>query len=472
MRFALPVLVATLAACASPGAPVPRKPPLAPVPAPTELPSPAPRDDAPAVLIRGATVMTAAGAIHSPGHVLMRAGVIEAVGDGDGVAPQEARVVEAKGAFVTPGIIDTHSHIGVFPQPHVEAHSDGNEMTSPVTAEVWAEHGFWPQDPAIARAWTGGVTTIQVLPGSANLIGGRSFVARLVPAVSAREMRFPGAPQGLKLACGENPKRVYGDRRSAPMTRMGNAAGWRSAFQRAREYQRKWAKYERDLAHWEQRRPDEDPPEPPDRNLQLETLVQVLDGRVLVHWHCYRADEMAQVLDVAQEFGFQVRSFHHAVEAYKLASRLADEGVAVSTWSDWFGFKMEALDGVPQNAALVAASGARAIIHSDSATEIRRLNQEAAKAQASGRAIGLSIDDDQALRWITAHPAWALGIDSQVGTLEPGKRADVVVWDRHPFSVYARATQVFVDGHVVFDRALGRRLTDFELGYTDAEVSR
>jgi imidazolonepropionase-like amidohydrolase len=444
-----------------------------PVFTPPELaPDPVSPKDSPAVLIRGATVMTAAGKIYAPGFVLMANGTIEAVGAGDGPERPGVRVIDGRGKFVTPGIIDTHSHMGVYPIPSMRGVDDGNEMSKPATPEVWSEHAFWPQDPSLWRAVAGGVTTIQVLPGSANLIGGRSFVAKLRPAASARLMRFPGAPQGLKMACGENPKRVYGEK-GGPVTRMGNVAGYREQFQKATEYRRRWQKFERDLAAWKDEHPDgpkegddEDAPEPPDRDLGLETLSRVLDGKILVHNHCYRADEMHLMLDVAKEFGFKIRSFHHALEAYKLRERLAQEGVASSTWADWWGFKMEALDGVPQNAALLTQAGARAIIHSDSETEIRHLNQEAEKAATAGKRVGIALEDDTVLRWITANPAWALGIDDKTGTLEAGKMADVVVWNRWPFSVYALAEQVFIDGALVFDRAAkdGVHVSDFELG--------
>jgi imidazolonepropionase-like amidohydrolase len=258
----------------------------------------------------------------------------------------------------------------------------------------------------------------------------------------------------------------------------------RGAFQKAVEYRHAQQKYQRDLEEWQAnrkepdgsakkgtRRPDghpDDPPELPARDYGLETLADVLDGRILVHNHCYRADEMHLVLDLAKEFGFKVRSFHHAVEAYKLADRLAAEGVAASTWVDWWGFKMEAFDGLPQNVALLQRAGARAIMHSDSATEIRRLNQEAGKARAAGRRFGLDSTDDEVLRWVTANPAWALGIEKEVGTLEQGKRADVAVWNGNPFSVYTLAQQVLVDGELVYDRAKkDPPLSDFELGLID-----
>lgn len=478
-RLLTPLLVATLlGGCGGlpPDARVSSKTPLTAYQHPQEPADPAP-DPAPgATLIRHATIMTAAGAIHSPGYLLLKEGRIADVGSGEGPAPDEhTAVVDGTGMFVTPGLIDTHSHMGVYASPGVRAHSDGNEMVNPTTPQVWAEHSFWPQDPNLWRATTGGITTIQVLPGSGNLIGGRSFIAKLRPQVSARLMRFPGAPQGLKIACGENPKHFYGNK-GGPKTRMGNIAGFRKAFQSAHAYRRKVQEYERDLNHWrsaQETNKDKagDPPPPVSRDLGLETLVKVLEGEILVHNHCYRADEMHIMLDLAKEFGFKIRSFHHALEAYKLAGRLAQEEVSSSTWADWWGFKMEAFDGIPQNAALLTHAGARAIIHSDSATEIRQLNQEAAKAQAAGRKIGIELDDNQVLRWITANPAWALGVEQHTGTLEKGKLADVVIWNRHPFSVYALANTVFIDGHIVYERSLPPALSDFEIGLGFDEVT-
>ncbi len=432
------------------------------------------------VLLRGATVMTAAGDIHAPGYVLLVDGRIAAVGAGDGTAPAGSTVVDATGRFITPGIIDTHSHLGVYANPSVWAHWDGNEATSPVTADVRAEHSFWPQDPSIWRAVSGGVTTIQVLPGSANLIGGRSFTAKLRPDVAARLMRFPHAPEGVKMACGENPKAVYGKlKNTAPSTRMGSIARYKKALQEALEYKRRWDKYDRDLALWHKRQQDpegqrdsgpsstkpDDPPEPPARDFGLDTLKGVLEGEILVHNHCYRADEMSIMLDLAEQYGFHIRSFHHALEAYKLRHRLAEEGVATSSWADWWGFKLEAFDGIPQNLAMVHDAGGRAIVHSDSSTDIRHLNQEAAKARTAGKKVGIDVSDDELLRWLTANAAWALGIDDEVGTLEQGKMADVVVWSHSPFSVYTLAMQVYIDGELVYDRERGiQPISDFEIG--------
>jgi len=257
---------------------------------------------------------------------------------------------------------------------------------------------------------------------------------------------------------------------------MGNVAGHRAAFLAAQRYQDDWWRYAESLAKARAERPageEEtaliDLPVPPARDLQMETLAGVLRGEVLAQVHCYQADDMLSFLQVADEFGFSVRSFHHAVEAYKIRDILAAKETASSVWYDWWGFKMEAYDGIPENAALLQVAGARPIIHSDSPEGIQRLNQEAGKAYHAGLRAGLSLTEDQALRWVTANPAWALGIDQEVGTLEVGKKADVVIWNAHPFSVYASALLVFVDGHEQYNVSkagyrTGNPWSDFELG--------
>jgi len=419
-----------------------------------QYPSAYRRTPYPPVLIRNATILTGTGQEIANGSILFRDGRIVAVGR-DVQAPADAQVVDGTGKFVTPGVIDTHSHIGVYAAPGTEAESDGNELpVGPNTAQVWAEHSIWPQDPQIPLAIEGGVTTMQVLPGSGNLIGGRGVTVKVIPVRSVQEMKFPGAPYGLKMACGENPKRVYGNR-GGPATRMGNMAGYRSAFISAENYRRRWDKWLQDKKG-----------DPPERNLRDETLAETLRGHILAQVHCYRADEMMQMLDLAKEFGFKIRSFHHGVEAYKIADKLAEAGTAASVWADWWGFKEEAMDGIQENAALLFQAGARPVIHSDSPDGIQRLNQEAAKAMYAGRRAGINISRAEAVKWFTANSAWVLGIDSIVGTLEPGKMADVTVWSGDPLSVYARAMQVYNDGFLLYDRNDPARqpVTDFDLG--------
>jgi imidazolonepropionase-like amidohydrolase len=441
---------------------------------------PEPAGPAPAFVLGGGTVMTAAGARHEPGYVVVRDGRIAEVGAGDPPpgATAGATVLDVTGQFVTPGLIDAHSHLGVYPAPNFNAHADGNEVTGPVTAGVWAEHGLWPQDPGIELAVRGGVTTMLVLPGSANLIGGRGVTVHLVPARGSRMMRFPGAPDVLKMACGENPKRVYGGRNTAPQTRMGNVRGQREAFFAAERYRLEWDRWyegiaeSKDDADAKKKRKtgDEKPKDlPPARDAGLDTLVEALEGRVLVEWHCYRADDMLHAIQIADEAGFRVRTFHHALEAYKIRDILAEKDIAVATWADWWGFKIEAFDGIEESAALLAEAGVRAIIKSDSSIDIQRLNQEAGKALAAATRSGLSLTEDQALAFVTANPAWALGIEDQVGTIETGKRADLVVWDGHPFSVYSHARWVFVDGRLRYDRERpDEPWSDFMLGQEPA----
>ena len=403
-------------------------------------------------LIRNATIMTAAGPSIANGSVLLRDGKIAAVGTSIS-APADAVVIDGTGKYVTPGIIDVHSHIGVYPAPGVDANSDGNEATNPVTANVWAEHSVWPQDPQLPRALAGGLTTMQVLPGSANLIGGRSVVVKLVPSRTVQGMKFPGAKYGLKMACGENPKRVYQSR--GPPTRMGNVAGYRAAWIQAEAYRRKWDVW--NATH---------KGDPPTRDLGLETLAEVLRGNILVHNHCYRADEMAQMIDIANEFGYKIRAFHHAVEGYKVADLLKANDIGAAEWADWGGFKMEANDSIKANLAITDATGARTMIHSDSALGAQRLNQEVAKAMYAGRAAGINVTEDQAIKWLTINPAWALGLDDKIGSIEAGKNADVVLWSGNPFSVYTRAEKVWIDGARLFDRddKTEKWRTDFELG--------
>lgn len=404
-----------------------------------------------ATAIRNVTIYDGEGGKIERGTVFFSGGTISSIGGPDTPIPtDDVLVIDGSGKYLTPGIIDVHSHLGNYPSPGVQAHSDGNEATGPVRAEVWAEHSVWPHDPGFSRALAnGGVTALQILPGSANLFGGRSVVLKNVPARSVQGMKFPGAPYGLKMACGENPKRVYGTRNQIPATRMGNMAVNRATWAKAVEYKRKL-----------------DKGESPPRDLAMETLVGVLAGEILVHNHCYRADEMAQVIDMSKEFGYKVSAFHHAVESYKIADLLKQNGICSAMWADWWGFKMESYDAIPENAALVAKAGACAIIHSDDEMGIQRLNQETAKALADGRRIGIDIRDEQAWTWLSYNPAKSLGIADRTGSLKPGKMADLVLWNGNPFSVYTRPDKVWIDGAMMYDAGDPKRrpVSDFELG--------
>ncbi|MFT4254196.1 MAG: amidohydrolase [Caulobacter sp.] len=407
----------------------------------------------------GATVLTATGQQIENGVVVVQDGKIIAVGGPDTPVPAGVTTIDAKGKWITPGVIDAHSHLGVYPSPGVQAKSDGNEATDPNTAQVWAEHSVWPQDPGFNRARAGGVTTLQILPGSANLFGGRSVTLKNVPSTTMQGMKFPGAPYGLKMACGENPKRVYGGKGRSPSTAMGNVYGYRKAWIDAADYARKWDDYRAKKDKGEKA-------DPPKRDLQLETLAGVLKGEILVQNHCYRADEEAVMIDTAKEFGYKITMFHHAVESYKIAPLLAKEGVCSATWASWTGFKMESLDGIDANAAMVWKAGACVVIHSDDPIMTQRLNQEAAIAMTAGNKLGYGITRAEAIKWITANPAKAMGIADKTGSLEVGKAGDIVVWSRDPFSVYAQAEQVYIDGALTYDRNDKRYQpkSDFELG--------
>jgi len=373
------------------------------------------------------------------------------------------KVIDASSKWITPGIIDIHSHMGVYSAPGVSTSSDGNEATAPVTAEVWAEHSVWTQDPQFALALKGGVTSFHVLPGSANLFGGRGTTFKNISKNTIQAMKFPNAPHSLKMACGENPKRVYGNRRQSPSTRMGNMAGYRNAWIDATEYQEGMQESNSD--------------DRPKRDLAMDTLKGVLDGDILIQNHCYRAEEMAMMVELSKEFDYKITAFHHAVEAYKIADLLADEGICAAMWADWWGFKHEAYDMVPANIAIIdqARNGTGcAIVHSDDEVGIQHLNQEAAKAMSAGNRAGFDISKAHAMRWITSNPAKAAGVLEQTGSIEVGKDADVVLWTSNPFSVYSRVEQVFIDGAVAFDINDPKQqpVTDFDLGIINPQATR
>jgi imidazolonepropionase-like amidohydrolase len=480
---ALALLLLLIPSCAGVARKTPRKPgDRCPAPeslaAPSSMPASVAGPTRP-VLIRAAVVWTAArdrGEILKSTDVLVRDGRVAAVGRGL-AAPAGALVIDASGRHLTPGLIDPHSHLGVFPLPYLSGQRDGNESTTPASPNIRAADAIWPQDPAIARALAAGITTALVVPGSTNLVGGQGVTIRLVPGRAAADLVFPGAPMAVKMACGENPIRSY-RKKGGPATRMGSVARVRELFRSARAYRKKWRRYRKQHAGWcEARgRPGSNssskngklPPESPKRDAALETLVQVLEGRAQVHWHCYRADEMLLMMSLAREYGFTVRAFHHAVEAYKIRDALRTAGTAVVTWVNWWGFKIEAYDNIPENPALLVADDVLTALHTDSPVVAQRFVHEAAQAYFRGRAQGLTLREGDAIKLVTLNPARVLGVDDRIGSIEVGKLADLVLWDGHPFSVYTRVERVLVGGRVVFDRARGPRPSDFELGMVPA----
>lgn len=394
--------------------------------------------------IVGATILTAAGPRIGNGTLLIRDGKIVDVGN-DLQVPAGFDVVDASGKWITPGIIDPHVHLGTQVEPN---NGTTNELTNPNSANVWIEHGVWPQAPGFAQALAAGVTVMQILPGSGALFGGRGVVVRPIHATSVAAMKMPQAPQGLKMACGENPSRVFGEKGQLPSTIMGTVAGYRAAWTKAREYDRKWREHERRVARGEGG-------DPPERDLKLDTLRGVLQGEIPIHMHCYRADEMVTAIQVAHEFGFRIAAFHHAPEAYKIAPLLAKEGICAAVWAQPGPAKMEMSDIIPENAAILERAGACVSMHSDGPSFGEHLPLEASIAMAAGNRAGLGISREEAVRWFTLNPARMMGIDNLTGSLEAGKAADLVVWNTDPFSVYALPDRVYVQGALMFDRSRG-----------------
>ena len=397
------------------------------------------------VVIKNAIVMTVTHGNIKNGSIYIKDGKIAAVGENvDG--PSSATVIDAGGKYVTPGIVDSHSHIALD--------DDVNEATSPITPQMMMKDAFDYQDKAIYRALAGGVTTSLLLHGSANMIGGQAVVIKHKYGAGRDEMLFPNAPRSIKFASGENPKRVYGSREQLPSTRMGNFAVQREALVQAQDYMREWDTYNEKV-----KRSDKDATAPK-RDLKLEALADVLRGKLMVQIHCYRADEFLTEIAMAHEFGYKIRAFHHALEAYKVPEKLAAENIGIATFADWWGYKQEAWDAIPWNAVMSMRKGVRVAIKSDSEDYTRRLNQEAAKTMRYGGA-----SEEEALKMITLNAAWIVGVDDRVGSIDVGKDGDLVIWDGYPLSSYGIPDKVLIDGDVYFDRSLpGFGMTHYREG--------
>ena len=389
-------------------------------------------------LIHNVTVLPVSTEALEGGEVLVRNGKIEAVGR-DLSVPTGARIINGEGGYLTPGIIDCHSHL---------ATSGGtNESTVAVSSMARIQDVVDPEDIGLYRALAGGVTAINILHGSANPIGGLNAVIKLRWGQTAAGLLFEGAPPGIKFALGENPKRSNSAPSATrpqryPATRMGVIDVVRQSFLEAKDYRDAWQEF---AAKVESGQGAE--ALPPRRDLELEPLAEVLSGTRLVHAHSYRSDEIVQLLRLAEELGFRIATLQHVLEGYRVADEIAAHGAGASTFSDHWAYKVEAYEAIPHNAALMAERGVVVSINSDSAEEIRHLNQEAAKAMKWG---GLS--EVEALKLVTLNPAKQLGIADRVGSIEVGKDADLVIWDRHPLSVYAVAQKTLIDGQIYFDR--------------------
>ena len=386
------------------------------------------------LVIKNATVMTASHGTIQHGSVWLHNGKIAGVG-ATVSAPAGAVVVDGTGKYVTPGIIDPHSHSALG--------DDVNEATSPITPSMMMIDAFDNRDKALYLALAGGVTSELLLHGSANMIGGQAVVIKNKFGLTREEMLFPNAPQSIKFASGENPKRVYGTRNQLPSTRMGNFEVMRQAFEDAKVYRKEWDTYNDKVA-----KGDKDV-RTPHRDLKLEALADILRGKLLVQIHCYRADEFLTEEALAKEYGFKIRAFHHALEMYKVGGKIAADGTAIATFTDWYGGKYEMWDGIPWNAVMSMREGVRVALKSDSNDHIRRLNQEAGKMIHYGGAT-----EDEAITMVTLNPAWIMGIDDKTGSLDVGKDGDVVIWNMDPLSTYARAEKVYIDGDLFFDSSL------------------
>lgn len=385
-------------------------------------------------VIKNGTILTVTHGTIENGSILIHNGKIAAVGKTVN-APAGARVIDATGKFVMPGIIDAHSHSALD--------GDVNEATSPVVPHMNMLDAFDYTDKNIYHALAGGTTTSLLLHGSANMIGGQAVIIKHKFGLDRDDLLFPDAPRSIKFASGENPKRVYGSRNQLPSTRMGNFAVQRAALQEAKEYLRDWDAYDEKV-----KKGDKDA-KPPKRDLKLEALADVLRGKVYVQIHCYRADEFLTEIAMAKEFGYKLRAFHHGLEVYKVADKVAAAGVGLATFADWWGYKIEAWDAIPYNAVMSMRKGVTVAIKSDSNDFNRRLNQEAAKTIRYGGAT-----EEEALKMITLNPAWILGVEDRVGSIDVGKDADITIWDKHPLSSYARVEKSIIDGDVYFDSSL------------------
>mgnify|MGYP000992426474 CR=1 FL=1 len=391
---------------------------------------------APPVVVQNGTILTVTKGTIKNGSILIRDGKIAEVGE-KVMVPAGAQVIDLAGQYVMPGIIDCHSHI---------AAESINEGSVSVSSMVAIEDVLNPDAIAIYRALAGGVTTANILHGSANAIGGKCSVIKMRWGKDAKALIFEGSTPGIKFALGENPKRsgatpvTQGGRARYPATRMGVEDVIREAFTEARAYQAAWKKYEQEKQSGAN-------PVPPRRDLKLEPLVEVLEGKRFVHAHCYRADEILMLLRVADDFGFKIRTLQHVLEGYKVAKEIAAHGAGASTFSDWWSYKIEAYDAIPFNAAIMARKGVLVSLNSDDAELMRRLNTEAAKAMKYG---GLS--EAEALALVTINPAKQLAIDNRVGSIEVGKDADLTIYDKHPLSNYAKVQKVLIDGTVYFER--------------------
>ena len=401
----------------------------------TEAPAAASRP----IAIQGATILTMTHGIIANGTVVIENGKITAVGAKVAI-PAEAQVINAAGEYVLPGLVDPHSHLGVYALPEIKPNSDGNEMTGDIEAQVRSEDSINTDDPEIARAVSGGVTVVQVLPGSGNNIGGWATIVKLNGGQTLDEIKLQGAPASMKWAWGENPKRVYGSKDKAPATLMGETAIVRQRLYDAQNYAAKWKAWEDGGKKGA----------PPERDLQLEALAEVLAGKVRLNIHSYQVNHFEALFRIADEFHFQIAALHHALDAYMIAPEIARRHIGVVTFADSWGFKVEGWDAIPQNAYILWKEGVLVSLHTDNPViEERDYIEQASIINHYG------MPDEAALQTVTINPAKILGIDNRVGSIEVGKDADLTIWTGYPLELTSKADEVFIDGKPVYTRQAG-----------------
>ncbi len=384
--------------------------------------------------LRGGTILTITQGVIENGTILIQNGKITAIGK-DVAIPAGIKVLDFRGRYIMPGIVDSHSHIGF-------SGDDINEMTDPVTPQIWMKEALNPWEDSILKTLSGGVTTVKTMHGSANVIGGVNVTIKLKYGSSVEEMIVPGVRQQLKLALGENPKRVYGQKGIIPSTRMGNAYLLRKAFTEAREYMERWSRYEKDVAAGKKNL------FPPKKDLLMETLKLVLEKKMAADCHTYRADEIVWVINFAKEFGIDLKQLSHCVDGYKVADIMAKAGVSFGGWVDWWGFKDEAYDGCPYGFKIMYDAGTNIVINSDSDDEGRYLNLNAAKVLKYN-----DIPEAEVLKMITLNPAKTLEMEGRVGSLEVGKDGDIAVFEKHPLDSTTKCLMTIIEGKIYFDYA-------------------
>ena len=382
------------------------------------------------LVLKGGTVLTITNGVIENGTVIIQKGKITAIGQNIPIPPG-IKVIDVSGKYVLPGLVDSHSHIAL---------TDINEATDPVTPQVWMWDALETEAPAILHTLAGGVTTLKTMHGSANVIGGVNVTIKLKYGAPVEEMIVRGAREQLKLALGENPKRIYGQKGRTPSTRMGTAYVLRKAFLEAKEYKERWDRYEKE------KKAGRKDLKPPRKDLKLETLKMVLEKKMAIDCHVYRADEIVWILNFCREFDLDLKQLSHCVDGYKVADVIADSGVSYGGWVDWWGFKEEAYDGCPYGFKIMHEAGVNIVINSDSADEGRYLYLNAAKVLKYN-----DLPEEEVLKMITINPARALDLEDQIGSLEVGKDGDIAVFDKHPLDSTTKCILTIIEGKVYFD---------------------